>query len=99
VRKTTPTVTSTASAVISTMTSHSSTFSYNPRSFAIVSPPQPPARSLAEFDRAVDQFLGAGHGLAELLVGRLARGDEGVLVDLVHLDAARLDLLEQLGLL
>src|SRR3546814_6138098 len=55
-------------------------------------PSTPLFRSLAELQDGVDQLLPALDAAGEVLVDRLGGGDEGILVGLVHLDAAFLQL-------
>ena len=52
-------------------------------------------RAFRQAERFVDQLLAGRHFLGELLVDRLAGGNEGGLVGFVHRDAGRLHLADQ----
>src|SRR5581483_11467102 len=102
-----PSVTSAESATISTMTTISMKRSKTERSRSMLNAPplrngggrapaRPHGESLAEDDGAIDHRLRARDFLRELVVHRLRRGDEGVLVGLVHPDPRLLHDDEQL---
>src|SRR3546814_9277106 len=65
---------------------------------AVAGPPVRPSGTLAELQNGVDHLLSALDAGAEILVDRLGGGNEGILVGLVHRDAARLQLVQQVGL-
>src|SRR3546814_11699086 len=65
---------------------------------AVAGPPVRLSGALAELKDGVDQLLPALDAAGEVLVDRLGGGDEGILVGLVHRDAAFLQLVEQVGL-
>src|SRR3546814_10766974 len=64
----------------------------------VAGPPVRPSGTLAELQNGVDHLLSALDAGAEILVDRLGGGNEGILVGLVHRDAARLQLVQQVGL-
>src|SRR3546814_7217896 len=64
----------------------------------VAGPPVRPSGTLAELQNGVDHLLSALDAGAEILVDRLGGGNEGILVGLVHRDAARLQLVPQVGL-
>src|SRR5689334_16284114 len=87
-RNTTPSVTSANSTIISAETSTS-------RKRPYISRNRFTGTSLAKRVRLVDRGLRPRHFLRELVVDGLARGDERVLVDVVHLHAGLLQFAEQ----
>src|SRR5665213_3956982 len=98
-RNSTPMVTSRKRMTISAPTSHSSASPYTARKRCIALSRSAAATDLfSKCHRAVDQFLGAGDFVTELIVDRFARRDEGRLVDVVDLHPVLLQLFEQVAL-
>src|SRR5665213_1758296 len=98
-RNSTPMVTSRKRMTISAPTTHSSASPYTARKRCIALPWSAAATDLfSKRNRAVNQFLGARDLIAELIVDRFARRDEGGLVDVVDLHPVLLQLFEQVAL-